>query len=150
MWVRKSDQEVARERDRLWLTFRGPIFWFIFTFLGIILAEIGPNAVAGGGPASTFFGACLFAAFIAMIAAIAGYVLQLFRILDPDLDFVRVVICDNCFRVKRLDAERKCECGGAFEALSRWKWVDDESELRTEPTIGREPDGSDSDKESNR
>ncbi len=37
----------------------------------------------------------------------------------------RTMICTKCHRVKTPDAEHACDCGGDFEDMRDWKWVDD-------------------------
>lgn len=37
MWVRKSNQQVTRERSRFWLCFRGPVLWFV-TVIAVAIA----------------------------------------------------------------------------------------------------------------
>jgi hypothetical protein len=37
----------------------------------------------------------------------------------------QVVICSKCFRVKNRNSESNCACGGEFEDIEHWKWIDD-------------------------
>jgi len=131
MWMRKSDQQMARERSRLWLSFRGPVVLFLIVFIGGIgIAIQGPRRNAGEGHWPTTLSAIFInATMIATVAAIAGYALQLVlrRTIRPLDTGVKVVICDTCYRVKRRDGENKCECGGTFDDFDKWTWIDDES-----------------------
>jgi len=131
MWMRKSDQQVAKEHSRLWLSFRGPVILFIICFLASIAVGIqGPRNSAGQVPwPDTFCKILRGATFIATVAAIACYTLQLVlrRKLDPLAIRAKVDICDTCHRVKRRDGEDKCECGGTFDDFDNWTWIDDES-----------------------
>jgi hypothetical protein len=139
MWMRKSDEQMAqmaRERSRYWLSLQGPAIMFVVGFG----ASCGAAIVGGRAPApqvhwpSTWhevFPCTIYVAtLIGTIAAIAGYILQLVlkRRINPFASKVKVVICNACYRVKRLDSESKCECGGTFERFENWTWVDDRKE----------------------
>jgi hypothetical protein len=44
----------------------------------------------------------------------------------------RTMICNQCHRVKNEDREPNCSCGGQFEPLDNWEWVeDDDSDTET-------------------
>jgi hypothetical protein len=123
MWVRKSNEQMAgetRERSRVWRSFRGPAVLFIIWFLFSIFVELK------GSPSSLCELLCV-AAFIATVVAIASYVLQVMYGRKLDLWTIRAnsVICDTCYRVKRLDGDNKCGCGGSFENFDNWAWVED-------------------------
>jgi hypothetical protein len=38
----------------------------------------------------------------------------------------RTMICNQCYRVKNEDREPNCSCGGQFEPLDNWEWVEDD------------------------
>jgi hypothetical protein len=128
MWMRKTDQQMTRERSRVWLSFRGPAWLFLICFLAFIATAIQGPGLRGhvwSGPESwpeAFFGATVIGA----VAAVIHYALQLVlrRRLDPLATHVNVVICDACYRVKRRDGESTCECGGTFEDFDNWTWDD--------------------------
>lgn len=127
MWIRKSEEQISSERNHLWLSLRGPAVLFLICFLaGIGIAVQGPRS---GGDVSwphTWFEVLRNATSIAMIAAIIGYVLQLVlrKKLNPLANHAKIVICDTCYRVKHRDCENKCECGGTFDDLDNWTWID--------------------------
>lgn len=124
MWVRKSSQQIAKER-RMWSSFRGPLLWFLIMFVGgVALTFQGPRFPVTHWP-STWQEAFCVAVFPAAIVAVVAYLLQLIlkkRI--TVLDDVDVVICDACHRVKRRDSESTCECGGKFEDFDNWTWIE--------------------------
>ena len=126
MWVHKSHQQITRERGRQWLSFRGPILWFVTMFVGgIMLAAQGPRRAVSHWP-STWSEVILCAISFAALGAIVNYALQvvLKTRLYPFGVRVDVVICDTCHRVKRRDRDGRCECGGKFDDFENWTWVD--------------------------
>jgi hypothetical protein len=131
MWIRKSAEQLAKERGRWWLSFRGPAFLLLFGFGMCLLWVYGP----GKYPTHTktlppWPQVLCFAVFGGTFAAIGGYVLQIFlrRKIRPWDMGKKVVMCDSCHRVKNLDRENQCECGGTFDNLDNWRWVDDAEE----------------------
>lgn len=126
MWVRKSTHKITRERGHLWLSFRGPVLWFLIMFAGaIVLTAQGPRTAVAHWP-STWFEVISRATVFAAVVAIGVYVLQIIlnSKLDPFAVKVDVVMCDTCHRVKRRDGEASCECGGKFNDFDNWMWVD--------------------------
>jgi hypothetical protein len=129
MWMRKIDQQLAREHSRMRRSLRGPAIMFLVCFLAdIVLSIQGPRHGAGEVPwPDTPFKILRDATFIASVVAVAGYVLQLVfgwklgSLVNP----VKVVICDTCRRVKNRDGEDKCGCGGTFDEFDKWTWIDD-------------------------
>jgi hypothetical protein len=127
MWVRKTDEQIARARSHLWLSFRGPLSWSLVLFVcGIVLALQGPRGPAQHWP-HTWPEILSFATRGAVIAALVLYVLQLVvqRKIDPFGTFGKVAICDTCHRVQHPNSEGRCECGGKFDDFDNWTWTDD-------------------------
>jgi hypothetical protein len=129
MWMRKTEEQVARE-SRVWPSLGGPAALFLICFLASIgIAIQGPRQGAGQVNWPHSWSEALFGAtFIAMVAAIAGYVLQVLlrRKLSSLTKYGKIVICDACHRVKHRDGETKCECGGTFDDFEKWTWVDED------------------------
>jgi hypothetical protein len=130
MWTRKSNEQLARERRRIWLSFSGPAALFVICFIANLgIAMRGPllGGRSGRWPDtwSLMFGV---SAFVGAFAAIAGYALQVIlgRKLVSLTEYGKIVICDTCHRVKHGDRERKCECGGAFDNFDHWTWLDED------------------------
>ena len=129
MWVRKSDQQMAKEnkdRNRVGLSFSGPALLFIICFFATIGIEVqGRRGLAWTAPAP--WPDILFrSTAIGTVAAILGYIVQLVlqrRILVGGGG--HIVICNTCYRVKHLDSKISCECGGVFEEFDKWTWIDD-------------------------
>ena len=128
MWVRKSDEQVAKERRASWRSFRPAFAWFVLMFLGGIVKAIqGPNQHAEHWPI-TWSEILLCSTLFATVFAVVMYVLQLtLRSSDP-FGFCggKVVMCDRCYRTKNVDGKHTCECGGKFDDFDNWKWVDDD------------------------
>jgi len=126
MWVRKSNEQIARERRRSWLSFRVPILWFLIFFVGGIgIALQGPRRQAQHWP-RTWSEILSGAAVDAGVIAIVAYAVQLLckERLDPGRVGADVVMCDTCHRVKHPDNQSKCECGGTFDDFEKWTWID--------------------------
>lgn len=136
MWVRKTDEQKAKERRRLWFSFSGPALLFIGGFLAVVVKVLigsHPPARSSNWPGSwsqifprLVVAIVLFAACIGIVVALSGYILQLIlgrKILG--VGGAKVVMCNTCYRVKRRDRENQCECGGEFEDFDNWTWVDD-------------------------
>ena len=126
MWVRKTKDEVAQDRNRVRLEFGWPLLWGLFVFVGtffrsVIAAERWSKAVSSS--------ICL--------GAIVSVVVYLYRlcfgkrkgaVLGGKL-FVWVDcdawICSKCHSVKHPRGSVFCECGGRFEPIETWKWVEE-------------------------
>jgi hypothetical protein len=68
--------------------------------------------------------------FYFVLTFVAFYLFQLlgFKSYGP-----RTMICNQCYRVKNEDREPNCSCGGQFELLDNWEWVeDDDSDAKPE------------------
>jgi hypothetical protein len=133
MWIRKSDEQAAserrHERRQVWLSYEEPAVVFLVCLVGFVgRSIIGPSRpVQAAGPTS-FHEIFVVAAAVATMAAIVGYGLQIIfgRRLFSLVPGPKVDMCDTCHRVKRRDTESTCECGGSFEDIEEWTWVDDE------------------------
>jgi hypothetical protein len=133
MWVRKTEKQVAGERQRLWLSFREPALLSLVVFsVSVLLAIEGPRyppPYNGRWPNMwrEIFGG---SAFMALVAGVAGYVFQLVvgKTIASMGSYGKIDICNACYRVKRRDRDNKCECGGEFENFDNWMWIDDGGE----------------------
>jgi hypothetical protein len=133
MWVRKSEEQAARERSRRSRSFGEPAALAAVCFLCFFgkLAE-APRFPGQHGPYSwsEILG---FSTFAAAVVAIAGYVVQVacqrpLSSVVSALSSTTVVMCDTCHRVKRRDREQKCECGGTFDDFENWTWIEGDEE----------------------
>jgi hypothetical protein len=126
MWIRKSEDQIARERPNLWLSFRGPLLWFlILLVLGTFITIEGPRGAVQRWPET--WGAILANSIVlAGISSLIVYVLQLVlrRKIDPLEINGKFVICDNCHRVTRPGDKARCECGGRFDDFDNWIWTE--------------------------
>jgi hypothetical protein len=129
MWVCKTDEQIRRSR-RFWLSFRGPILWFLLLFVGGIVAiSVRPRENGGRGP-GTLHEIVMSSMVLAAIAGIVIYVLQLIlrRRIDPLEVSGKIVICPKCHRVARPSRDGFCECGGRFDDFDNWEWVIDKKD----------------------
>lgn len=127
MWIRKSNEQVAKERSRVWLSFREPALLFLVCFiLDFGIAVSGPRHDESPWP-DTWFKMFRDATAIATVVAMAGYILQVVfrRKLAVLIKPVKVVICDTCHQVKHRDGKSKCGCGGTFDDFDKWTWIDE-------------------------
>jgi hypothetical protein len=122
MWVRKTAEQMAMERDRIRLSFRGPAAWFAICLLLNTVMIFGKACTSIDS--KTLYGMFLIAIALATLVAIVGYVRQIIHGKTLDSLSIRIVICDRCHRVKRRDGEVKCECGGTFDDFDKWTWID--------------------------
>ena len=126
MWVRKSDQQIANDRSRLWLSFRGPLLWFLVLFVGgIVCISVRPRETNVGRGLGTWHEVVANAMVLAAIAGVVIYVLQLVlrRRIDPLEVGGKIVICPKCHRVTRPSRDNLCECGGRFDDFDNWEWI---------------------------
>jgi hypothetical protein len=118
MWVKRSDEELARANRRK--RFGGVILVFaIATLFGVFgmfktsfweTVNTGNVFVPSGERLARF--PRLF---------ISGLVISiLFLIFGPRAQ----VVCPKCGKIERKDRFTKCECGGYFEYLHEMKWID--------------------------
>jgi hypothetical protein len=126
MWVRKTIEDIASERRKLWLAFGGPLIFALLMFVAcIIRAFIGPFRPQENLP-SSFWGLLVRTSEFSLIVAILAYLCQvLFGKTIFSLFESKVQICDSCYHMKSPDGQQSCNCGGKFEDFRLWKWVDD-------------------------
>ncbi|MGO8691326.1 MAG: hypothetical protein ACLQLG_17020 [Thermoguttaceae bacterium] len=127
MWARKTGDEIANEPRKVWWAFSGPTLASFMMFVGGVLSLVtGPKFGGGASRPSTAGGFLFKAAVLSLLAWLFAYVCQIiFRKPFFSLLSRKVVICNNCYRVKSPDGNARCGCGGEFEDFARWKWVDD-------------------------
>jgi hypothetical protein len=125
-WVRKSDEEIARQRRRLWLSFRWPLFWaLLFWIASIFRGGFGPT----NGVTRWFTGwreMLRYNTNFCIWLFLVIYFLQIiFQRKMAPFAFTKVVICNSCHAARNASTSTKCQCGGEFEDFENWKWVDD-------------------------
>lgn len=104
--------------------------WFLIVYvLGVAIAIQGPRRSVTHWP-STWREVLSGSVLCAAVVAIVAYALQLVlrKKIDPLGIDADVVFCDTCHRVKRRDSQARCECGGRFDDLDNWNWIDDEKD----------------------
>lgn len=126
MWVRKSSEQIARDRRRLWLSPRWAMFWFLLALVCFTLKAMQSPHLPGQYRPLTLSQIFFGSAVAAFVVALVIYVMQLIlkRRVDPGRLGDKVVICDSCHRVKHPDGESKCECGGTFDDFDNWTWIE--------------------------
>ena len=130
MWVRKTEAQLARERRRLWYSFRTPIEAFIISsFLELATILRGPILRDRTRTPKSWTEAFFVSASFGVVAFIAVYVLQIVR--QKKIRFFdggKVDICDLCHDLKNHDwNSMSCQCGGTFESFDNWSWIEDDN-----------------------
>lgn len=135
MWVRKNDRRVSKRAGRVWPFLRSSLVWFFLGFvLSVGITLRGPmRGVCNSWP-TTWCDTLTFAAQVGAVLAIVAFAFQLilqrrisfFECLEEgDSSNAKVVICNECHRVKNRDRDDTCECGGSFEDFDDWTWIED-------------------------
>jgi hypothetical protein len=130
MWVRKTEEQLARERRRLWYSFRTPIAAFgIGSFLELAAIIRGPILRDRTRTPNSWSEAFFVSASFGVVAFIAVYVLQIVR--QKKIRFFdggKVDICDSCHELKNHDwNSMSCRCGGTFDSFDNWSWIDEDN-----------------------
>ena len=126
MWVRKTEQEIALDRNRDRFGFGWPLLWGLSVSVGtffysVILAQRWSKAV----PISICLGAIAsVVAFLYRLCCgkLKGAVLGGKQFVWVDLD---AWICSKCHSAKHPRGTVFCKCGGMFEPIEEWKWVEE-------------------------
>lgn len=135
MWIRKTLEEIENECHKPWLALGGPALISFLSFVGsFIMGLVGPFVDESGnnwtttGP-TTWPEAVQHSIRLALVIGIVAFpCAYLYQLLSGRRLFSisrEVQICDGCYRVKSPDGEQVCDCGGKFEDLELWKWVND-------------------------
>ncbi|MBN1912146.1 MAG: hypothetical protein JW818_20670 [Pirellulales bacterium] len=128
MWIRKTDEHMARER---WFSAVAPVGWFVIIFLLVLFSGIfRPHWYTGLYRDESWTILLFKAVFSATLIAIGVYFFQVYfgRALTNPLLGPNVEICNQCHRTRNPNREKACECGGTFEDFTKWTWVDDGEE----------------------
>jgi hypothetical protein len=127
VWERRTAAEIRKVDFRSRFS---PIYALIFALLSAALFTFGRTQGYGGHfvqpfppePLSRslqvfpFFFLCMFAVF---------YLMQVLSRIPQSPDH-RAMICNQCKQIVGFTAERHCPCGGQYELLTHWKWIEDE------------------------
>ena len=79
MWVRKSAEQVAMERRALWVSFKGPAFWFVVIFFCFIGKGLLGTYLPQQRGTFTWPEILVCSTLFAVVGAVVIYVLQLTR-----------------------------------------------------------------------
>ena len=131
MWMHKTPEELRDQRRELRRAFGGPLFLGLLagacSVIGRLSSFLEPGQVLR--PPSTLGALLGGGAAVGLSVAVVTYLFQLVigrHALEADLMGPRkVLICDQCHRMKNSDGQPSCDCGGAFEDFDLWKWVDE-------------------------
>lgn len=121
MWRRKTDKELEQEKGLSGKHLVVALFFSCFFTLGILLR-------------SQSWGTAIFCFIICFILSCIG--LSMF---DDPLYFISFlfgessssgnsVICSKCHKTTIRSDKTKCECGGDFEPIEKWTWVENDLE----------------------
>ena len=139
MWQRKTEKELKelrhrrRVRNLLWPIGAGVLAMGVVFFASMITGGRGEP-----GPVSV-----KEALRRLPIGFVLGFLCGVFGLLVLGLDQPpRTLLCPERGSVKQHDGELCCPCGGRFEPLRDWTWVDDD-ESRNGSTPDPEGSGND-------
>jgi hypothetical protein len=134
MWVRKTPEEIAKERNTLWRRWSSLILAFFLGF-GLSIAGMSDGRYGPHQPITST--GILVAVAVGLLAIIAAYLLQLrfgkplfsHQCGQPYVSYsyksMDCQICDTCQQVRPYDRQQACTCGGKLEDFDLWKWVDE-------------------------
>ena len=130
MWIRKSSEEITKERRASRLSLKRPALWFVGLFvIGIVEAFRGPYRNTQRWQTPTWSETLIVSTIFASMGAVVRYMLQLLTLRNEDplrLNGSKVMICNSCYQTKHVDGKDTCECSGKFEDFDTWKWVDED------------------------
>jgi hypothetical protein len=138
MWIRKTGEDAAQVRKQMWLSIRQPLIAFVVGGLLTVVTVIrGPIYPPSSNPVTIrTWGQVIEGAIkLGLLCMVFVYIVQVLfgRPFSSVMDFFglgsnvgrKVMICNACYRTKSSDGNLSCQCGGNFEDLARWEWVDD-------------------------
>jgi len=129
MWRRKTHYEP--ERQSSFSKFRerfqpfGAMMVGAVASAGVFVVEI----IGGGWFRFSPISVAEAASHIPYFFVAASVVYFLGRLLGA-CDTPPAEICDKCQKIKGVDGNHDCACGGHFESLDRWEWVEDKEDER--------------------
>jgi hypothetical protein len=131
MWQRKSPEELKEEERKKSRHRKNPTLPIVIAVFGALISLLGDlfDARRFGVPRLWFF---VFSFILLFVVSYIGQyffdnavVLVTWLISGGGLVGERTQICSLCHDVKRPDKTKICHCGGTFEPLEHWKWVND-------------------------
>ncbi len=128
MWIHRKKSEIEKERKRKYLSIKDPLFIATVIFLSTtLIIKTGYNKWAGPSidpiSWSVFFDTGLIKALkYSFIFFIISYFWQLY-IKRPLFGRAPTLICSKCYKVKAIDKNFSCECGGQFIKIDEMEWV---------------------------
>ena len=126
MWVRKSSEQIARDRRRSWRSPHAALFWLLVALVCCIGRGAESPNLPGLHDPGNWSQLLSCSAVMAGAVAVVIYVMQIIlkRRVDPGRLGDKVVMCDRCHQVKHPDGASKCECGGVFDDFNNWTWIE--------------------------
>jgi hypothetical protein len=126
MWRRRitpKSQEPAQGWLK-WLNPIGPAVFAVVTTLLLFVIFITAGTVWDSGP-WRLSEAIRSVPFFFVGFFVGGYIIQALHCMGGG-PYPPSMICNQCYRVKDEDREPNCSCGGQFELLDNWEWVEDD------------------------
>lgn len=131
MWVKKTEQELAKERKDFRPSFIAPITVFISATLVMIISKItgGAKIYFGREPFNLmeFISSLPIILLIATSLTLVVYLLQLILRINFLKEKEKVVICEKCNYKKVNDGNFICDCGARFINITEMKWIEDDN-----------------------
>lgn len=134
MWVRKSAEEIEREQNYWWRR------WGSLMLAGLVGFAMSLQVMCGsrrfGPPTRLSLGGLGIAIGVGLLAMVAAHLLRV-RWGKPLFTHQCGMsssrwgssdwqICSKCQQLRMYERDPSCGCGGQFEDLNNWKWVEDE------------------------
>ncbi len=112
MWKRKTEEDYEKDKKLLFLGVSLENYISIF-----IVSVLCTSGLYFHNKEIPFLITCFIFIFV------LGYIGTRFRFVSYNND-----ICNTCHSAVSRSKDKQCECGGRYEPLDDWKWVEDESE----------------------
>jgi len=124
-WIKKisSSSKLKRKYNLGWIAFYFPIIFILIS----VSAKTGYRKYSSSYPISweEYFKQ---APVILLFAGIISFVFYLFGLkFGFGEKKYETLMCDKCERVKLVDNESKCECGGTFYPINNFEWKEDKN-----------------------
>jgi len=124
MWIRLTHKEVIS--GRRWRSLRRSLSCFLGAFvLFFILGIIGWGKPNWHDPLpwpralyASFFFSLFVAILLFLFQAVYGW----------RLPHDRITTCNKCHTMRSFNEKSACACGGVFEDIDGWNWVEDDLE----------------------
>lgn len=129
MWQRKTKKELKKvHRRRLIETLGMPLFLGILNAPVIFIVSLTTGGWWDPGPVS-LAEAAVRAPTAFVVGFLVGCLIMVGELLTTGgMGVPWAYVCPKCGRTKGYTGSLDCPCGGHFEPMREWKWVEDDGE----------------------